>query len=508
MLTINTNVASLNSQRNLSSSQSALNTTLQRLSSGLRINSAKDDAAGLAISERMSGQIRGMDQARRNANDGISMAQTAEGALASSGDILQRIRELAVQSSNASNSASDRKALQAEVGQLTSELDRVAQTTEFNGQKLLDGSSNTLTYQVGANSGQTIQAAGSNFRTSNYGNNNLQVDGVKAKDNTVGASNIAATTAKLTISGQYGTKTFDTVAGSDFANDKTGETAATLAAKINAESNSTGVTASAKTEVSLDFSAAGNFKINIISENTQLDATGAMNGADVSFSVGGAGDTATDYAEAIQAINAVSGKTGVTAEFDATNKALKLTNASGNDIQLKNAGAASTPSITVDTFKADGTLAGAQDIKAAGAASLVTGRITFDSDKSFSVDDQGTGLALSGVNAGASSLQSVSSVDVSTFSSSQDAIKIIDSALQAINGQRAQFGALQSRFESTISNLQSSSENLSASRSRIQDADFASETAKLTKNQVLQQAGTAMLAQANQLPQGVLSLLR
>jgi flagellin len=177
---INTNVASLNAQRNLSSSSTSLNTSIQRLSSGLRINSAKDDAAGLAISDRMSSQIRGMNQATRNANDGVSMAQTAEGALSSSGNILQRIRELAVQSSNSSNSASDRQALQTEVTQLGSELGRIAGTTEFNGQKLLDGTMGTANFQVGANANQLISMTGSNFQTNTYGNNTVAVDGVDA----------------------------------------------------------------------------------------------------------------------------------------------------------------------------------------------------------------------------------------------------------------------------------------------------------------------------------------
>ena len=175
--TINTNVASLTAQRNLGMSQTSLNTSIQRLSSGLRINSAKDDAAGLAISERFTSQNKGLNQAVRNANDGISLAQTAEGALKASGDILQRVRELAVQSANASNSAGDRQALQAEVGQLVSELDRISKTTEFNGTKLLDGSFGTQQFQVGANANQTIVAATGNLRTSTYGNNQLIASG-------------------------------------------------------------------------------------------------------------------------------------------------------------------------------------------------------------------------------------------------------------------------------------------------------------------------------------------
>ncbi|WP_443094333.1 flagellin N-terminal helical domain-containing protein, partial [Pseudoduganella buxea] len=199
---INTNVASLNSQRNLSSSASALSTSLQRLSSGLRINSAKDDAAGLAISDRMNSQIRGMTQATRNANDGVSMAQTAEGALSSSGDILQRVRELAVQSSNASNSASDRQALQTEVTQLGSELNRIAQTTTFNGQALLDGSMGTANFQVGADANQLISSTGANFLTSTYGNNNVK--NAASAVNATGATNVAAGVGAMQVAGMRG----------------------------------------------------------------------------------------------------------------------------------------------------------------------------------------------------------------------------------------------------------------------------------------------------------------
>ncbi|GGX97494.1 flagellin N-terminal helical domain-containing protein [Vogesella alkaliphila] len=492
MLTINTNVASLNSQRNMSGSQSALSTSLQRLSSGLRINSAKDDAAGLAISERMGGQVRGMDQARRNANDGVSMAQTAEGALSSAGNILQRIRELAVQSSNSSNSASDRQALQSEVTQLTSELDRISQTTEFNGQKLLDGTSGTLTFQVGANANQTIQASGSNFRTSNYGNNNLSVAAPAAGNAT------ALTAAKaIAVSGSQGTATYTTVAG---------DTAKSIAQGINNLSSQTGVNATAKTEANLSgFVASKSYAVDVVSDNGTA--------VRVSFSTGATVTSSNDLTEAINAFNAASGKTGVTAEYDSKYGGIKLTNATGNDISLTNSSAAGADFNTAGYTVAgsDGTaanaaaaLTAADAAAAAGGVSYVNGTVRLDSDKSFSTTDAGSGFVLGG----SSTLQTVASLDVTSFANSQKAIKIVDSALQAINGQRAQFGALQSRFENTISNLQSSSENLSASRSRIQDTDFAAETAKLSRNQVLQQAGTAMLAQANQLPQQVLSLLR
>jgi flagellin len=482
---INTNVASLNAQRNLSTSQASLNTSIERLSSGLRINSAKDDAAGLAISDRMNSQIKGMTQAVRNANDGVSMAQTAEGALSSSGDMLQRIRELAVQSSNASNSASDRKALQTEVSQLTSELNRVANTTQFNGQNLLDGSMGTANFQVGANANQLISMTGANFGTSTYGNNTTTNVGTVTAP---GADPIAAG-GKMTINGTGGSADVDIAAGSS---------AKLAAAAINNKSGDTGVTATAQTNAMFQAGAGGgSFTLKVTSDNDPTTSP-----VTVAFQVGSKGNTADDYAAAISAFNAQTAKTGVTASYDATNKGLKLTNAAGNDISLASADAtpaAATFTAYDATGKADGTTG--TNVDATGA--LAKGAITLDSAQAFSTNDA-SGFAV----AAKSDLKSVANIDVSTFDGAQAAIKIADAALSKVNDQRAQLGALQSRFDSTISNLQSTNENLSASRSRIVDTDFASETAKMTRGQILQQAGTSMLAQANSLPNGVLSLLR
>ena len=478
--TINTNVASLNAQRNLSTSQGSLATSLQRLSSGLRINSAKDDAAGLSISDRMNSQIRGLNQAVRNANDGVSMAQTAESALQSSGEILQRIRELAVQSSNSTNTASDREALQKEVGQLTSELDRIATTAQFNGQNILDGSMGTATFQVGANANQVIQTAGANFRTSNYGNFSTTNDQAA-----VGASTKVATSQAITIAGSAGSAAYTT---------KATDTAKTIAAGINALTEKTGVTATATTTANL---ALGNetYALDIKSDNSTA--------VTVTFSVSDA-STQDGLANAISAINSQTSKTGVTAEYDKTNGGIKLTNATGNDITLTNKAASANTKLDIASYAAAGTLTSSYDAKASNAVGVVNGTLSFDSQQSFAVTDAGSGLDLTK----ASTLQSVSTVDVTSFANAQKALKIIDSSLAAINGQRANYGALQSRFETTISNLQAQSENLSASRGRIVDADFATETANLTRSQILQQAGTAMLAQANGLPQNVLSLLR
>ncbi len=488
---INTNVASLNSQRNLSTSQASLNTSIQRLSSGLRINSAKDDAAGLAISDRMNSQIKGMTQATRNANDGVSMAQTAEGALSSSGDIMQRIRELAVQSSNSSNSTSDRKALQTEVTQLTSELNRIANTTEFNGQKLLDGTSGTSNFQVGANAGQLISMSGSNFSTSVYGNNALSQNGLApSEDGKIDGG-------KLTIAGFQGSKTVEF--GADIS-------AKAAVAKINEVSGDTGVTASAKTDANLTGLAGKSYTFELNSDNTAADKA-----VSVSFTVGSTG-TADDYASAISAFNAQTAKTGVTAAYDSANGGIKLTNSNGTDIKLANKSSdPSDSTATLSTYQKDGkalNTTGAATLDDATTDGVAKGNISLDSEQSFSTADvtgSVSGWALGGKS---SSLNSVANLDIGTFDGAQAAIKTADAALAAINSKRAEYGALQSRFDSAISNLSSSTENLSASRSRIVDTDFAAETAKMTRGQILQQAGTSMLAQANSLPNGVLSLLR
>ncbi|WP_308419437.1 flagellin N-terminal helical domain-containing protein [Chitinibacter fontanus] len=482
MQVINTNVPSLNSQRNLAQTGSALSTSLTRLSSGLRINSAKDDAAGLAISERMTSQIRGLDQARRNANDGISVSQTAEGALQSSGDILQRIRELAVQSVNGSNSGSDRQALNSEVSNLVSELDRIANTAEFNGLKLLNGSFGSQSFQVGANANQVISVGTADVRTNKYGLATSSSSGVAA-----GAS-AAFGTGTLTVGGL--TSKDVTIA--------TGDSAKTIADKINAVQGETGVAASAQSLAKLDFTAASSGSIQIKADNAT--AVG------VSFTVSNV-DTAEGLSQAVAEINKVSSQTGVTAKTSTDGTYIELTNASGSDIEITNKDASGTNiQVTAQRIKEDGTRedVGAADSPAVSAKSVVKGNVTLDSANGF------TTSAVTGLFGAASADQTnkVNKLDVSTADKATLAIRIVDSALQNINSARANYGAIQSRFETTIKNLQTTSENLSASRSRIRDTDFASETANLTRAQVLQQAGTAMLAQANALPNQVLSLLR
>ena len=501
--TINTNVASLTAQRNLGVSQGSLNTSIQRLSSGLRINSAKDDAAGMAISERFTSQIRGLNQAARNANDGISLAQTAEGAMKAAGDMLQRVRELAVQSANASNSASDRQALQQEVSQLVAELDRIAQTTEFNGQKLLDGTFGTSHFQVGANANQTIVAATANLRTSVYGNN--QVSGTDA----VGVSptgTLAAGSAYAANGVGSGAITINGAQGSAAINVAANEHANKTAESINLQTQYTGVTATARTEVELKFGATGAYAITLESENKADPKT-------ISFAIEGAGTSGSEaLSKAVQAINEQSSKTGVVASLNKDASGIVLTNNTGNTIALGKTASANAGQITVtkQIGKGDGSVTTAGTSQALAAASgageiAIAGYITLDSEKSFSAVSTTTMLGAATFN---SSLKKVSDLDITDFGKASHTLKTVDSALQYIAGERAKLGALQARFETAIASLNITSENMSASRSRIQDADFAAETANLARTQILQQAGTAMVAQANQIPQGVLALLK
>ncbi len=494
---INTNIASLNASRQLGSSQNALGTAMQRLSSGLRINSAKDDAAGLAIAERMTSQVRGLDQAVRNSNDGISMAQTAEGALSTMNTILQRVRELSVQSANATNSASDRQALNAEVGQLTSELNRVAQTTQFNGKNLLDGSFGAATFQVGANANQTITANTSNFQTSKYGNNRIGSVAATTAGGTgdlvtgsaMGARiSVGVVSAASTIAGD--SLVINGAAGSATVTIGAAQSAKTVAANINAKTVDTGVSATARTEVDATFSTASSFSLTVKSDNS---STGVV----VSFTTGAAAD-ADGLASAISAFNDKTSVTGVTAKLNTAGSGITLTNASGADISVANSAGTSTATI------------GTATLAASTGAVYVTGAVTLDSDKTYGIKSTGgaAGVAYFVAGAQSSQLQATSTLDVSTVDSATRTISTVDSALAAVASQRAKYGALQSRFETTISNLQVGSENMSASRGRIQDADFAAETAELSRSQILQQAGTAMVAQANQIPQGVLKLLQ
>ena len=505
MAVINTNIASLNAQNNLSKSQNDLQTSLQRLSSGLRINSAKDDAAGLAISDRMTSQIRGLNQAVRNANDGISLAQTAEGALSESGNILQRMRELAIQSANDTNSASDRANLQKEVSALQSELNRISETTTFNSKNILDGSFTTAKFHVGSEANQTINVSIGSSSATTMGayqmNTTATADHVGVGTqalapaaNGTGQNGVAADGA-FKVTGHLGSSTLSTAQHA---------TASKIASQINGVQDSTGVTATASNEVEIKATATGTISFNLAS----VDETGTTVGT--ATAVSALVSTATDLTGLRDAINADSASSGITAVLNDAGDGLKLSNDTGHDIvvsEVTNNDSLDTASVlTVENI-----VLGDTDTGAAGSSAIdsivVGGKVELSSSKNFTVDASVATDIMTGT-ATAAGLSSVADVDIGTQAGSNSALDVIDQALAFISEQRAGLGAVQNRLESTISNLSNISENVSAARSRILDADFAAETANLTKNQILQQAGTAMLAQANTLPQGVLSLLQ
>ena len=719
-LTINTNVASLNAQRNLGTSQSALNESMQRLSSGLRINSAKDDAAGLGISDRMTSQITGLNQAVRNSNDGISLAQTAEGALQESTNILQRMRELAVQSANDTNSSSDRQSLQSEVNQLKQELSRIAETTTFNGKNLLDGSMTSAQFQVGANANQTISFGISSAKSTDLGNNSLTTDNaggieaatfsqralsvsasattgetltMTASDGTettqdvdtsasaletalgatgatytnnitfdlsdvlttssadgnmtvtlgngdsftMGVTNATDTGAAGTTTANHGTWTFtagavgtdagagtltytsnndegdnlvvqqytssiagvtgdiaftetdgsahsttagaaattadgysqraaaiytfdDTVdmtsvtsSGTSLgvaANEEalggigltdatgnnnvaaqtltvvggngsaevevaTGDTAAKIAGKVNAVSADTGVTASASTDATISgLTNDGSISFDLQGTNTDAVTINATVLAD-------------DLTNLVTAINDQAGNTGIFATLSADKASVSLEQSAGYDIKISDfshsnavTDTGGTHNEVVENMTVSGNQGGGTILSDGGTAAegsqtdstIVGGEVKFNSSTGFNVTssiaagDQSL-FATSADGANVSELNSINNVDITTVDGAANAIDSIDGALAQIDSMRGNLGAVQNRFESTIANLSNVSENLSSARSRILDADIAQETSNMTKQNILQQAGVSILAQANQAPQLALSLL-
>jgi len=617
---INTNIASLNAQRNLNSSQSAQQTALQRLSSGLRINSAKDDAAGMAISSRMSSQIAGSIQATRNANDGISLAQTAEGDLTQISANLQRMRDLSVQSANATNSASDRAALNAEVQSLAQEIDRVSQNSSFNGVKLLDGTFTSQNFQIGA--GATANdsiaiAAIASARTTQLGGASLTSNAVLTGSAVTGA----LTAGALTLNGiQVGAS----VAGA--APGESADSAIQVAAAINAVSAQSGVSATANSNSVVGAAATA---FTAIAANT-FNVNGINIGA-----VAAGTDAAGQGANLAAAVNLVANQTGVTASANATTGALTMTAADGRDVLIgmngialsgaaavtnkatlltqtglltatvgtqgapvttsvvsgafvvpTSAGGAGTFALTVDGINlqpatvtdAGGTLITAATLDASlatflganagytatgtfaggdlsltkldGSAMIIATAVVGDtaagtfgagfvatqtaglgglSAVGVAADNRGTislsstnaaGIVLSGgtpsvagftagtTAAAGATFTSIASLNISTAAGASAALSAIDGAITSVNSSRANLGAYQNRFASVVTSLQTTTENLTASRSRIQDTDFAAETSALSRAQILQQAGTAMLAQANQLPNQVMTLLR
>lgn len=496
-LTINTNVAALNAQRNLARSQGDLATSMERLSSGLRINSAKDDAAGLAISDRMTSQIRGLNQAARNANDGISLAQTAEGAMQESTNILQRIRELSVQAANATNSAADRAALQAEVNQLKTEMNRIAQSTTFNGLKILDGTFVAQQFQVGPNANETIGVSIKSMAADDLGRYTLAAaDAVNTTANqgtgslTPPAPALPLTNTipgqDLTINGSKGAATFPIAANS---------TAWDVATQITNNASKTGVTATARTTVTLDnLSADGIVSLTLGSGGNTATVNAAV--------------TTTDLGELATVINDQSGTTGVTAIIDGGS--LQLVQAEGKNINIS--GFTHSATGTIRAVGADGDTTSILDD--VNGSTIVAGVVELSSQDSYTTTSSLGAAAGSVFNNAAggtnviAALEEVTAIDITDIAGANRALKIVDSALGKIDAQRGDLGALQNRFESTIANLQNVAENLTAARSRIMDADIAQETSEMTKANILQQAGVSILTQANQVPQLALQLLQ
>lgn len=549
---INTNVASLQAQNNLANSQSGLTTSLQRLSSGLRINSAADDAAGFAISQRMTGQINGLNQAAQNANDGISLAQTAGGALTSVEANLQTLRTLAVESANATNTSSDRQALNAEAQQLLGAIQNTASTTQFNGQNLLNGSFQAQQFQVGANANQTISVSVQGATTNTLGN----FGGASASVvSTVAWSTAGNTTIAINgveIGSSNATSAAGVTAGSAFAK----------AAAINAQTSLTGVTATAYTTTDTSVGATSSQATPTATATAPITAvTGASTASGQLWingvAIGAISSSSSELGQiqnAANAINAVTSQSGVTAAADASTGKLVLTAQDGRNIQIATGTAAATAGsigagaaagsggavaavvtaatgLTADAVTnlatsliTTGSQAGNLDtsgVAVGGAttaaaftttAGLFTGALTLNASASINITDATAGstadLAAGGLSGYSSNLASLSSLNIGTVTGANAAINIVDAAINQINAQQADLGAVQNNFTSTISNLQTSSTNLSAAQSRIVDTDYASETANLAHYQILQQAGTAMLAQANALPNSILTLLR
>ncbi|MGL5667634.1 MAG: flagellin [Shewanella sp.] len=495
-------MTALNAQRNLNKTNNALNVSMQRLSTGNRINSAKDDAAGMQISNRLGSQISGLGVAMKNANDGISIAQTAEGAMQESTNILNKMRDLALQSANGSNSDADRAAIQKEVTSLQNEMTRIAETTTFGGQKLIDGSFGTKGFQVGSEANETIDITLGDMKASALGTNRSTLSSAAADSAGLGGSTASGedlatlqtpnknsvTAGKLSIRGNK----------SEEIDIKAGDSAQTIAQNINAKKASTGVTAKAHTEIGVTL--------------------GATTSGEVSFKLGGqeikANITDPKKPEDLAAaINAKSSQTGIKATITDGGE-LRMISDSGKDIEIEDFKALAADGTTavaagITSYGQDGNKSTTTALTLGAAdttdSAVFTGTIQLNSNKSFSTSLDAANPTIGAV--GNSTSVSVDTVDLSTAAGSQQALSVIDGALASIDDQRSDLGALQNRLSSTISNLGNIQENATAGRSRIMDVDFASETTNMTKQQILQQAGTAMLAQAKQLPQSALSLL-
>ena len=490
MSSINTNMGAVVSAANMAKFGKELDTSIERLSSGLRINSAKDDAAGMAIVSKMEAQVRGVNQAIRNANDAQKLIDTSEGAHVETLNILQRLRELAVQSANDTNQALDRTFLNSEATQLKAEIDRIAKDTTWNGAKILDGTFTSKQFQLGANANEKVTYSIDSAKSADIGN--YAAHGIAALNDTA-ANTMAANT--LTITGYVGTASVSVTAL---------DTAGTVATAINAKTATTGVSATAITKAKL---------------------SGLTVAEDVAFTLGNGTSTASisvtitstsDLRVLKDAINAVAGTTGITAEMS-TNAAIILTHSTGEDISIQSFDTTTnTTDLVVTALDRNGvastTATNSYTLDEATLANVtVSGQISLNSHKTFSIASSVATVETNHFDddSGAStSLSAISAITLGTASGAESAIQAIDGAIAKINQSRADLGAISNRLDSTVSNLTNVSTNVEGSISTVKDANFSVETSQLTRAQILTQAATSMLAQANASKQSVLALLQ
>ena len=498
MVSVNTNIAALSSHNALTGTKGDFENSMLRLSTGKKINGAADDAAGLSIANSMTAQIKGLKMASKNASDAISLTTTVEGALQESTNILQRMRELAVQATSDTNSGQDRVFIQDEINQLNNEINRIANTTEFNGIKVLNGTYTDKTIQVGNLGAQTIQVGVENADNNTLGAYQIEsVDESRFADSLAHAitntNSVISADADYTVKGFFGTKTASIDAGAD---------ARDVAAAFNLVSSTTGVKATAITRARITASAAATFTFTLQGKSsTASTVTGTIT-------------STTDLTALKDSINSVSGSTGIIATLTSDKAGINVTNDEGYDIffgDLDKGGV--DANLVINAMERDGTLDGTSrtlDGDAAnGDSAGIIGQVILSGDKPFTVTPGDAANHFStGTASISSSLSTVGSISIKTVSGATNAIAVLDGALSMISASRSKMGALQNRLNSTVDNLSTIITKTEQARSRVLDADMASETTALSKSQILQQASTAMLAQANQANQGVLQLLQ
>jgi flagellin len=491
MTSINTNIGAISAQANMAKVNDDFNQAMTRLSSGLRINAAKDDAAGMAIAEKMTAQVMGINQAVRNATDGKNLLDTTESAHVEVSNMLQRMRELAVQSANDTNTGSDRGNITAESRQMVAEINRIAENTTFNGMKVMDGSFTGKQFQIGADLGQTVQIGVDSAAATDIGAHKVK------SEVSIAASGGVTAAKELIISGHAGNAEINTTAEMS---------AKELAASVNDKSSSTGVQATAVSKAKLSgLSDVGKISFEVNGQSIGIVAI----------------SNKEDLRSLRDAINTKTTSTGVTASMGADASEIILTDSTGKNIEITNytaadSGAAAEAEMDVTGLNTDGSEDATPDtltLDNTDDSATVTGQVTFTSTQTFSVNSAEIDSGASEVGffsdtANAATLESVADIDLSTAGSSAEAITVIDVALQKISQARGALGAMSNRLDSTISNLTNISGSVQAAKSQVMDADFAAESTQLARGQILSQAATAMLAQANSSKQGVLSLLR